>query len=166
MRIRKECVDSIIERSERDPLDLLHIITSFTPEPRKEGASYKTACPLCGAEHSLIITPGKKIFKCFNCNDLSGKKPIDYLMKGQRKSYPEALEWLASYYGVVVEYDEPARYSGEKCNSSKKGTFCKRMLEGSGLTEKDVIATVNDINDSHSKFKQATFTPGAIDNKG
>ena len=59
MRIRKECVDSIIERSERDPLDLLHIITSFTPEPRKEGASYKTACPLCGAEHSLIITTAK-----------------------------------------------------------------------------------------------------------
>ena len=166
MGIKKDCSSKIIERSERDPFDLVDIITSFTSEPRKEGASYKTACPLCGAEHALTITPGKRIFKCFNCNNLSGKRPLDYLMKGQRKSFPEAVEWLAGYYGITVEYDEPARRKPKGPGKDVKESFCKRMLEGSGLEEKDIMATVNDINNTHSKFKQATFTPGTINSKG
>ena len=124
MGIKKNCIDRIIERSERNPQDLVEIITSFSPEPKKEGASWKTACPLCGAEHALIITPGKSIFKCFNCNDLSGKRPLDYLMKGQRMSFPDAIEWLANYYGILLEYDPqmtaPRRtVSAEGCSGSQ-----------------------------------------------
>ena len=168
MRIRKECVEKIIERSEREPSDLVDIITSFSPEPRKEGASWKTACPLCGSEHALIITPGKRIFKCFNCNDLSGKHPLDYLMKGQRMSFPDAVEWLANYYGILIEYEESL---GRKSGKSRPGaagveSFCRRMLRDSGLTEQDVTATVCDITDSHSKFKQRTFTAGTVNGRG
>ena len=165
MGIKKDCIDRIIERSERNPQDLVEIITSFSPEPRKEGASWKTACPLCGAEHALIITPGKRIFKCFNCNDLSGKRPLDYLMKGQRMSFPDAIEWLANYYGMLIEYDETVRKKAAK-DGSQKESFCKRMLMESGLTEQDVTATVYDISDSHSKFKQRTFTPGTVNSRG
>lgn len=168
MRIRKECVEKIIERSEREPSDLVDIITSFSPEPRKEGASWKMACPLCGSEHALIITPGKRIFKCFNCNDLSGKHPLDYLMKGQRMSFPDAVEWLANYYGILIEYEESL---GRKSGKSRPGaagveSFCRRMLRDSGLTEQDVTATVCDITDSHSKFKQRTFTAGTVNGRG
>lgn len=165
MGIKKDCIDRIIERSERNPQDLVEIITSFSPEPKKEGASWKTACPLCGAEHALIITPGKSIFKCFNCNDLSGKRPLDYLMKGQRMSFPDAIEWLANYYGILLEYDVPVRKKPAN-DGSQKESFCRRMLRESGLTEQDVTATVYDLSDSHSKFKQRTFTPGTVNSRG
>ena len=166
MGIKKECVDRILERSETDPLDLVNIITSFSSEPRREGASWKTACPLCGADHALVITPGRRVFKCFNCNDLSGKRPLDYLMKGQRMSFPDAVEWLANYYGILLEYDEPVRKASAGKEKQHKESFCRRMLRDSGLTEQDVTATVVDISDSQTKFKQRTFTPGTVNGRG
>lgn len=105
--IKKDFVDRVVDRSRMDAKNLVEIIASFAgSEQRKEGASYKSACPLCGSEHSLVITPGKQVFKCFNCNGLQGKTPADYLMKGQSMSYTEAIKWLASYYNMVVEYDD------------------------------------------------------------
>ena len=166
MGIKKECVDRIIGKSEADPLDLVNIITSFSPEPRREGASWKTACPLCGAEHALVITPGRRVFKCFNCNELSGKRPLDYLMKGQKMSFPDAIEWLANYYGILIDYDEPARKKTSGKAKSQKDSFCRRMLRDSGLTEQDVTATVIDISDSQTKYRQRTFTPGTVNGRG
>ena len=101
--IKKDFIERVVDRSKLDAKDLVDIISSFAgSEPRKEGASYKTACPLCNSDHSLVITPGRQIFKCFNCNGISGKTPLDYLMKGQNMSYTDAIEWLASHYNMVV----------------------------------------------------------------
>ena len=159
--IKKEFIDRVTERSRQEPGDLVSIISEFTDQPRKEGASYKAACPLCHSEHSLVITPGKRIFKCFNCNGLDGKYPLDYLMKGQRMTYPEAIEWLASYYNMVVEYDEPPR---KKTQKSSGKSFCKKMLEASGLTNTDLMASV--IEDENTKVKRCTFVSGTLAKDG
>lgn len=159
--IKKEFIDKITERSRQDPGDLVSIIAQFTDQPRKEGASFKAACPLCHSEHSLVITPGKRIFKCFNCNGLDGKYPLDYLMKGQRMTYPEAIEWLASYYNMLVEYDVPKQKALSKSTTK---TFCRKMLEASGLTNSDLIATV--IEDENVKTKRSTFVSGTLAKDG
>ena len=86
-------------------------------------------------------------------------------MKGQRMSFPDAIEWLANYYGMLIEYDETVRKKAAK-DGSQKESFCKRMLMESGLTEQDVTATVYDLSDSHSKFKQRTFTSGTVNSRG
>ena len=159
--IKKDFIERVTDRSKSDAKDLVEIIASFAgSEPRKEGASYKTACPLCGSEHSLVITPGKQVFKCFNCNGLQGKTPLDYLMKGQSMSYTETIEWLASHYNMVVEYEEPVK---KEPTQKKKGkTFCARMLEDSGLTVADITATVK----NETAYKRPTFHPGTINNRG
>lgn len=159
--IKKEFIDKITERSRQDPGDLVSIIAQFTDQPRKEGASFKAACPLCHSEHSLVITPGKRIFKCFNCNGLDGKYPLDYLMKGQRMTYPEAIEWLASYYNMLVDYDVPKQKALSKSTTK---TFCRKMLEASGLTNSDLIATV--IEDENVKTKRSTFVSGTLAKDG
>ena len=159
--IKKEFIDKFTERSRQDPGDLVSIIAQFTDQPIKEGASFKAACPLCHSEHSLVITPGKRIFKCFNCNGLDGKYPLDYLMKGQRMTYPEAIEWLASYYNMLVEYDVPKQKALSKSTTK---TFCRKMLEASGLTNSDLIATV--IEDENVKTKRSTFVSGTLAKDG
>lgn len=159
--IKKEFIDKITERSRQDPGDLVSIIAQFTDQPIKEGASFKAACPLCHSEHSLVITPGKRIFKCFNCNGLDGKYPLDYLMKGQRMTYPEAIEWLASYYNMLVEYDVPKQKALSKSTTK---TFCRKMLDASGLTNSDLIATV--IEDENVKTKRSTFVSGTLAKDG
>lgn len=167
MHIKKECIEKIINRSKQDPMDLVHIIESFSSEPpRKEGASYKAACPLCGSSHSLIVTPGKGIFKCFACNDLSGKDPLSFLMKGKKMEYTEAVRWLADYFNILVDEEQPRQRSSAKPSKrSKEESFCKRMLTASGLTKEDVTASVID-GDNNLKAKRPTFVPGTIGSRG
>ncbi len=158
-----------MERSVRDPKDMVDIIASFSStEIRREGASYRAACPLCGAEHSLYITPGKQIFKCFNCKQLSGKTPYHYLTGGQRMDKLEAIKWLANYYNIYLEEEAPARRKSapQEKKTSKKETFCAKMLRESGLTPEDVTATVFDSSPESTKLRKPTFVAGTINSRG
>lgn len=167
--IKKEFIERITDRQRRDGRDLIDVVSSFTGTPKKEGASYKTICPLCGCEHSLVITPGKNIFTCFNCRELSGKDPLAYLMKGQRMDFVEAIEWLASYYHEVVEYNEEKPRNTPKKKADKvapEQNFCKRMLTESGLTREDVTASIYTNDDQNTFIQRPTFIPGTLDRDG
>lgn len=163
--IKKDCEDRIKAHNE-DGKTLLNVITGKRGEARREGASYKCSCPLCGSEHALVVTPGRNMFKCFNCNELSGAGAISYLMKGERMNYQEALEYLAQTVNIFVEYNEPT--SSKKVSDEKKKSFCERMLKDSGLTAKDVMATVIKEGDSEAKVTESkrTFISGTLTSRG
>lgn len=151
--------DRILERSADD---LTGVIGEFTPL-KKSGASFLTTCPKCGAENALNINPAKKVFKCFKCNEVKGKRPIDYLMSGRGMSFPDALQWLAEHYGMILE---PAPVKAVKKDVEPTGSFCSRMLAGSGLTRQDVMAMTHDGDDLQAIFQTPTFVPGTIDDRG
>lgn len=159
--IKQEFIDSLLQRSTAAPEDLVSVIGSFS-ELHREGAAYRTACPVCGSDHSLVVTPGKQIFKCWNCKDVSGKTPLAYLMNVQKMNYPEAIEWLASYYNLLVEYNESPKRE-QSVGKRTKASFCHAMLRESGLEAKDVMATVND---GDSRLQKPTFIPGTLTAKG
>lgn len=160
-KIKQEFVDRITDLQRRSGNDLVDIISAFSGKPRREGASYKTSCPLCGSDHGLTITPNKNVFKCFACNDLQGKDPLAYLMTGQRMTFPEAIEWLASYYHEVVEYEQGREPSQKKTDK----TFCRRMLDESGLTRKDVSATLA-VDEDGKVVTRPTFISATLDKDG
>ena len=168
MYISEQDKDNILRQSEKK---LLEIIGQFT-ELRKSGVSYLGKCPLCGQERGLNVTPGKNVFKCFKCNELSGKRPIDYLMKGEKMTFPEALKYLADHLGIHIEVKEanPSARPTKKSKKTgklgiKKDSFCARMLEESGLTSEDVAAKIFKKDDNHSIFQSKTFRPGTINDK-
>jgi hypothetical protein len=169
MYISEQDKENILRRSEGR---LIEIIEKFTTLKRS-GVSYTGKCPLCGNEDGLIVTPGKSIFKCFKCNDLKGKRPIDYLMKGGKMSFPEALKYLADQFGIFIE----APVSTLKPVSAKmskktgklgvsKNSFCIRTLEQSGLSYEDVTAKIYKTDDKRTAFQSKTFRPGSIDDRG
>lgn len=155
MYISKDDTQQILRASEGKLLD---IIQSFTPLHRS-GAGYTTTCPRCGSEKGLVITPAKKIFKCFKCGEVTGKTAIDYLMTGRGMNYPDALQYLAQYCGIVLE--EPA----QKATKHYKD-FCSEMLEKSGLTRTDIRATVLKENGSTALITLPTMKAGTIDRHG
>ncbi len=169
MYISEQDKENILSRSENK---LIEIIGQFT-QLQHSGVSYLGKCPLCGQERGLTITPGKGVFKCFKCNQLTGKRPIDYLMKGEKMTFPEALKHLASHLGIFIEVQEakpqpaPAKKSKKTGKLGvKKDTFCARMLEESGLTYDDVTAKIFKKDDHKSIFQSKTFRPGTISDKG
>jgi hypothetical protein len=146
---------------------LVEVISDFS-HLHKAGASYATECPACQSERTLTVTPGKSIFKCFKCNNLSGKTPIDYLMKGQGKTFPESLEYLANKFNIFIEETKPLAKQKPKTKAkasakNDKNSYCSQILSESGLTADDVTARVYRSDDTKSIFQSRTFKPGTLD---
>lgn len=144
---------------------LVEVISEFVTL-HKAGSSMQGNCPLCGGK-KFEINPAKSVFKCFNCNGLSGKKPIDFLMKAEHMTYPDALVYLAKHIGYIIPEQEPKKKPAPKKTSSKKeDSFCARMLAASGLTEKDVLASVFMKDANKTCMKWQTFRKGTMDSRG
>ena len=124
--IKKDFIDRLDERQKRDGDLLLQTVREHAEGIRREGVSYKFTCPVCGS-HSLTVTPGKMMFKCFSCNEVSGKTAKDFLMSpAVKKDLPAAVEYIAAAYGTAVEYEEPA---GKK-KPGRKPNFTRESTEG------------------------------------
>jgi uncharacterized protein YciU (UPF0263 family) len=144
---------------------LVEVISEFT-SLHKSGVSFVGKCPSCNEERGLTITPAKGIFKCFKCNGIHGKTPVDYLMKGQNYTFPQALEYLAPKCNVFLEEKKPVLKPSVKPSkkaSPEKNSYCNRMLKESGLTEKDVMAHVYKTDEKSSVFQCRTFKSGTLD---
>jgi hypothetical protein len=163
MHISEENKKRILAASEGK---LVEVISDFSTL-HKSGVSYVCECPVCQSDRTLTVTPGKSIFKCFRCNNLSGKNPVDYLMKGQSKSFPEALEYLARKFNIFIEEGKPAAKPKVKAKGkSAKNSYCSQMLAESGLTPEDVTAHVYRSDNTKSIFQARTFRQGTIDPYG
>ena len=169
MYITESDKETILRQSEGR---MMEIIGNFTALHRS-GSNYLGKCPLCTQERGLTVTPSKGIFKCFKCNQLSGKRPIDYLMKGEKMTFPEALKYLADQMGISIEIKDdnprprPKATPGKPGKRGEKaGTFCARMLDESGLTYDDVTAKIFKKDSSKTVFQTKTFRPGTVSDKG
>ncbi|MDR1372621.1 MAG: DNA primase [Dysgonamonadaceae bacterium] len=69
---------------------------------RRTGSGYKALCPFHNDRNpSLSISPAKNIFKCFVCGE--GGTPVQFIMKHEKISYPEALKYLAKKYNIEIK---------------------------------------------------------------
>jgi DNA primase len=123
--------------------NLYDVLSEFV-DFKRQGASFYAKCPMChkeGKGKGLILTPAKKIYKCFNC-DFKGGNPVKFLMEAQNKTYPQALEYLAEKFHVII--DEPTRFQKKSKPSKAKNakSFRDKQLQESGLTNEDQKASV------------------------
>ena len=170
--INKDYMDRLIERQKTDGDLLLQTIEDFAEGKRREGVAYKFTCPACGS-HSLSVTPGKMVFKCFNCNEISGKSAINFLMsKAVGKDLPAAVEYVAQAYNEAVQYDEPVKREPKKARKAESEgaapsgkSFCARMLESSGLTGEDITARVKLDREQEGFQTVRTFQKGGLDER-
>jgi DNA primase len=67
--------------------------------------NYKGLCPFHDdTTPSFMVSPSKQICKCFACGE--GGTAINFLMKHEQITYPEALRWLAKKYNIEIEEKE------------------------------------------------------------
>ena len=72
---------------------------------RKAGVNYKGLCPFHDDKTpSFMVSPSKQICKCFACGE--GGTAINFLMKHEQITYPEALRWLAKKYNIEIQEKE------------------------------------------------------------
>ena len=109
--IDRATVDKIM-----DAADIVDVISEFVTL-RKRGTSYKGLCPFHDDKTpSFSVSPSRGVYKCFACGE-SGNV-VNFIMKHEQKTYPEALRWLANRYHIEIRdrelTDEERRQATER----------------------------------------------------
>lgn len=97
--IKPEDISKILDATE-----IVDVINAFVPLKRR-GVNYIGCCPFHNEKTpSFTVSPSRGIFKCFGCGE-SGNA-VNFLMKHEHYSYPEALRFLANKYGIEIKEEE------------------------------------------------------------
>lgn len=97
--IDRATVDKIMEA-----VNIVDVVGEFV-NLRKSGVNYKGLCPFHDDKTpSFMVSPARQICKCFSCGE--GGNAINFLMKHEQITYPEALRWLAKKYNIEIQERE------------------------------------------------------------
>ncbi len=104
-------VDRIMEAT-----NIVDVVGEFV-SLRKAGVNYKGLCPFHDDRTpSFMVSPARQICKCFACGE--GGNAVNFLMKHEQITYPEALRWLARKYNIEIQEreltDEERREQSER----------------------------------------------------
>ncbi len=97
--IDRATVDKIM-----DAVNIVDVVGEFV-NLRKAGVNYKGLCPFHDDKTpSFMVSPARQICKCFSCGE--GGNAVNFLMKHEQITYPEALRWLAKKYNIEIQERE------------------------------------------------------------
>ena len=97
--IDRQTIDKIM-----DATNIVDVVSDFVTL-RKAGVNYKGLCPFHDDKTpSFMVSPSKQICKCFACGE--GGTAVNFLMKHEQITYPEALRWLAKKYNIEIQEKE------------------------------------------------------------
>lgn len=75
---------------------------------KKSGSNYVCCCPFHQEKTpSFNVSPSRQMYYCFGCKEHGDA--IDFLMKYKNLGFVEAVEELAAFAGLQVEYEQGAR---------------------------------------------------------
>ncbi|MGN6183650.1 MAG: CHC2 zinc finger domain-containing protein, partial [Thermoanaerobaculia bacterium] len=103
--------DAIISQV-RDAADIVDFIQAVTPL-KLAGTRYKGLCPFHREKtSSFTCDRAKGLFYCFGCG--TGGDVFKFLMLTERFTFPEAVEHVASRYGIELPKKRKAQKDNDK----------------------------------------------------
>jgi len=86
----------------RDRTDIVAIVSEAVPSLKKKGRTFVGLCPFHKEKTgSFNVNPDRGFFHCFGCKE-SGSA-IDFVMKHDGYTFPEAVRMLAERVGIAIE---------------------------------------------------------------
>ena len=87
-----------------DTADIVDVVSDFVAL-KKRGANWIGLCPFHNDRRpSFYVSRVKGICKCFACGE--GGSAVNFIMKHEQLSYPEALRYLARKYNIEIQEKE------------------------------------------------------------
>ncbi len=94
-RIPQEFINDLVDRA-----DIVEILSNRI-QLKKAGREYKACCPFHNEKTpSFTVSPDKGFYHCFGCG--AHGTVVGFLMEHDRLEFVEAIEELASFYGLEV----------------------------------------------------------------
>ena len=105
-KINEETIAKIMDAAKIEEViqDCLGSYSADNPNGlKKSGVRYKALCPFHDDKSmgSFIVYPHGNCYTCFSCGAKGGV--IEWLMKHEGLSYPDALRWLGKKYSIPVD---------------------------------------------------------------
>lgn len=92
-------------RQVHDRVDIVDVVSRFNVTLTRKGAHYVGLCPFHNERTgSFIVSPSRNTYHCFGCG--AHGDGIDFVMKLDNRTYPEAIEYLANMYGIQILHNE------------------------------------------------------------
>ena len=105
-KIPRHTIDKILEAAKIEEV-VSDILGDYSSQNRtglkKKGVRYTAICPFHDDRHNgnFIVYPKGNCFKCFSCGAAGGV--VDFLMKHENLSYPDAIRWLGKKYNIETD---------------------------------------------------------------
>ncbi len=115
--ISQESIDRV-----RNEASIIEVV-SETVKLRRSGANYTGLCPFHSERSpSFSVRESNNSYHCFGCGQ-SGNV-ISFVMMTRALSFPDAVEFLASRFGIELKY-ESGRAAGPKFDREKLFALCQ-----------------------------------------
>ena len=111
-RIPRQFIDDLLARA-----DIVELVESRVPL-KKAGKNYQACCPFHTEKSpSFTVSQDKQFYHCFGCGEHGNA--ISFLMEFDRLDFPDAIEELASHYGMEVPREENKASPAEQRKQQK-----------------------------------------------
>lgn len=114
---------------------------------KKTGSDYRAPCPFHGGKNrNFAVNTHKQFYHCFKCGESGGA--ISFVQKFDHLDFVEAIETIASEFGLKIEYDNNSkpvdpRLERYRVLSQKVSDFYIQQLKQSPAKEKAVSYAKN-----------------------
>ena len=128
--IRQLDIDKVL-----DAANIVDVVSDYV-SLKRAGANFKGLCPFHDDNTpSFSVSPARNFCKCFACGEGGG--PINFIMKKEGMTFPEAIRFLAKKYGIKIDESVPSADEEEAyrkkeamwiANDEQSKEFVKQLL--------------------------------------
>lgn len=152
--ISKETIDEIYNAAQIE-----EVVADFVPLKRR-GQNWVGVCPFHSDKNpSMYVSPRLGIFNCFVCH--TGGNAVNFVMKHEQISYPEALRYLAKKYSINIVEDAQKEDLSEEDRLRESLIGVNKYAEQYFINQ--LLHTEEGQNIGLSYFKERGFTQATIE---
>lgn len=151
--IDKETVEKIL-----DTADIVDVVSDFV-SLKKRGANWVGLCPFHNDRRpSFYVSRAKNFCKCFSCGE--GGSPVNFIMKQEQLSYPEALRYLANKFNIEIEERELT--DDERKRADKRESMFVINEFAMQFFERQLFETQEGVDIGLSYFRERGFSDESL----
>jgi DNA primase len=111
----------------RERTDIVALVTESVPSLKRRGRSWVGLCPFHKEKTgSFHVNPDRGFFHCFGCKEQGSA--IDFVMKQDGATFPEAVRSLAERAGIAIEEERAERTEVDRQKLQRDGLYAVSHL--------------------------------------
>lgn len=112
-------IDDSTIRQVHDRAEIVDVVSRYNIPLVRRGAHYSACCPFHNERNpSFIVSPNRNTYHCFSCG--AHGDAIDFVMRLDNRTYPEAIEYLANMYGIQILRNEKPKSEEDRLAEQRR----------------------------------------------